>query len=135
LLRYGLQGTLPPLVSPDTARDYIYVDDVIQAYVQLAGSTTSDPGAVYNVGTGTQTSLAEVVDVAKRVLRIDTAPEWGTMKRRSWDTAVWVADNSKIQQELGWRPCFDVEQGFRATVEWFSAASEAAHYETVWAGS
>ena len=34
LIKKGLQGELPPLVSPDTARDFIYIDDVCEAYIQ-----------------------------------------------------------------------------------------------------
>ena len=67
----GLASELPPLVNPETARDYIYVDDVMNAYLLAATRPGEDLGAVYNVGTGIQTSLREVVDVARRVLDIE----------------------------------------------------------------
>src|SRR5438445_622100 len=70
-------------------------------------------GAVYNVGTGVQTSLREVVDIAKRVLAIRAEPQWGSMPNRRWDTTVWVADNRKLREELAWQPAFTFEAGFR----------------------
>jgi nucleoside-diphosphate-sugar epimerase len=74
---------------------------------------------VYNAGTGTQTSLRQVVEIARRVIGIHAEPSWGSMPNRKWDTDVWVADNAKIRRELGWRPRFTIEEGFRKTVEWF----------------
>ena len=68
---------------------------------------------------GTQTTLREVVDVARRVMGITVEPEWGSMPDRQWDTNVWVADNNKAQNELGWRLRHTFEQGFRLMVHWF----------------
>ena len=115
----GLAGELPPLVNPETARDYVHVADVVEACVLAAGQPPAERGAVYNLGTGVQTTLAEIVAVARRVLGITAEPVWGSMPRRSWDTAVWVADNRAIRAALGWQPRFTVEQGFRQLVAWF----------------
>ena len=118
LIRRGLSGELPPLVSPDTARDYVYIDDVVDAFLLAAGSRVQKSGAVYNLGTGVQTSLRQVVDVARKVLAIRAEPQWGEMTARPWDTNCWVADNRLIRQELGWAPQYSFEDGFRNMVEW-----------------
>jgi nucleoside-diphosphate-sugar epimerase len=115
----GLRGELPPLANPDTARDYVYVEDVIDAFLLAATQPIREPGAVYNVGTGIQTSLREVVEVARSVIGIPVEPQWGTMTDRQWDTSIWVADNRKIQAELGWRPHHPFEQALRLTADWF----------------
>ena len=52
LIVHGLRGGLPPLASPDAARDYVYVDDVSEAYVAAASGPRDAGGSVYNVGTG-----------------------------------------------------------------------------------
>ncbi|MEM8805937.1 MAG: NAD-dependent epimerase/dehydratase family protein [Cyanobacteria bacterium P01_G01_bin.38] len=119
LIAQGLQGKLPPLVNPDIARDYVYVDDVNEAYILAATRATPERGAVYNVGTGTQVRLREVVEVACRVLGITAAPEWGSMPNRQWDSSVWIANNHKIQTELGWVPRYSFEQGFKSMTDWF----------------
>lgn len=119
LVLRGLRGELPPLVGPDIARDFIYVADVIEAYLLAAMRPDQESGAVYNVGTGVQTSLREVVEMARRVMDIEAEPEWGSMPNRQWDTSVWVSDNRKLRQELGWQPRVPFEQGLSLMVDWF----------------
>ena len=119
LIRLGLQNKLPPLVNPNIGRDFIYIDDVIEAYLLAAAQPDQEPGTIYNVGTGIQTSIREVVAVAQKVLGITVEPEWSSMPDRHWDTNVWVADNQKTHNELGWQPHYTFEQGFRLMVNWF----------------
>jgi nucleoside-diphosphate-sugar epimerase len=119
LVMHGFRGELPKLVNATVARDYVYVDDVTEAFLLAASQQTSDNDAVYNVGTGRQTSLRDVVEIARRVLEIPVGPAWGSMSNRAWDTEVWVADNTKIRREFQWQPRFTFEEGFRKTAEWF----------------
>ena len=70
LLVCGLRGELPALVSPTVARDYVYVDDAVEAFILAAKTPTADPGAVFNVGTGVQTTLGEIVELAGQQFRI-----------------------------------------------------------------
>jgi nucleoside-diphosphate-sugar epimerase len=119
LITCGLRGELPPLANPATARDFVFVDDVVDAYLLAASAETHQPGGIYNVGTGVQTSLREAVKVARKVFALPVEPEWETLPARAWDTDVWVADNSKLVTRLDWRPRYDFERGFRATVDWF----------------
>jgi UDP-glucose 4-epimerase len=116
----GLGGELPPLVNPDVARDYVHVDDVCEAYLLAATARSDEPGVVYNIGAGIQTTLSEVVETARRVMRIEAEPRWGTMANRQWDTSIWVADNRKAMAQLGWKPRHTFTQGFTAVVNWFS---------------
>jgi dolichol-phosphate mannosyltransferase len=117
----GLEGKLPPFVSPDVARDFVFVDDVVEAYLAAASRRGPEPGAVYNVGTGRQTSIREAVAIARRVLSIESVPEWGTMPNRAWDTSIWVANPEKIERELGWKSRTMLEEGFSRFARWLSA--------------
>jgi len=119
LIQRGLKGELPPLVDPDVARNFVYVDDAVEAYLLAARVRPPELGAIYNVGTGAATTLREVVDVARRVMQISAEPVWNTMPNRSWDTNVWVSDNRKIRSELQWQPLGSFEEGFRLTLDWF----------------
>lgn len=119
LILEGLRGHLPPLVHPQIARDFVYVDDVTEAYLLAATRPSQEPGAIYNLGTGVQTSMREVVEVVQRVMGVAAEPRWGSMPERPWDIDVWVADNGKICRELGWRPVHTFEQGFCSTLNWF----------------
>lgn len=119
LMVKGLDGGLPPLVHPDIARDYVYVDDVCEAYVRAAGQRSAEHGQVYNVGSGIQTPIREVVRVARDLLAIQAEPVWGSMEQRTWDTQVWVSDPRKIQDHLGWSARHSLESGLRDTAQWF----------------
>lgn len=119
LILRGLNGELPSLVNPEVARDYVYVEDVIDAYLLAATRPNQEPGAVYNVGTGVQTTLGEAVNVARQVMGIAAEPKWGSLPHRQWDTNVWVADPRKISDQLGWRPRHTFLQGFSLMVDWF----------------
>jgi UDP-glucose 4-epimerase len=131
----GMAGGLPPLVDPEVARDFVYVDDVCDAYLTAIAAPLPEPGPVYNVGTGVQVRIREAVESARNVLRISAEPEWGTMPNRKWDTQVWVSDSRKIQRELGWRATHTFEQGFRRTVEWHRSEPGILEYYGRNAGS
>lgn len=118
LIRHGLNGTLPPLVDPRIARDFIDVDDVVDAYLLLAQHPAVDNDGVFNIGTGVQTTIAEAVDLARSVFDIAEEPAWGTMENRSWDSGTWYSDPSLAKQSLGFSPKYDFERGFRRMVDW-----------------
>jgi len=119
LIVQGLAGKLPPLVNPDVARDYVHVDDACDAFLLAAATQGQQPGVVYNVGSGVQTTLRQIVDATRRLLNVQVAPVWGSMPERSWDTNVWVSDPSRIMRDLGWSPKHDLENGLLKTIAWF----------------
>jgi nucleoside-diphosphate-sugar epimerase len=130
LIARGLRGELPPLADPSVARDFVYVDDVCDAFVRVAAHRGADPGPVYNVGTGIQSTLADAVEIARRRLPIHGEPAWGSMANRLWDASVWVADTAKIRSVLGWSPRHTLDEGFANLVDWFLAnPSLAARYD------
>src|SRR5207249_3936791 len=88
LIIHGFKGDFPLLVSPDTARDFIYVEDVCDAFIQAATKAHAR-GSVYNLGTGVQTTLREAVEAVRHELKIAAEPQWGSMPARIWDTNVW----------------------------------------------
>jgi len=128
---FAKNGGYPSLVAPTTARDYIYVDDVVAA-IDRALQADIPPGQIYNIGTGVQTSLAEVVALAAEVFSIQDAPVWGSMPQRQWDTDVWIANISRAEAELGWRPNVTFNDGFRNSVTWLTEdATRFRFYESV----
>ena len=116
-----MSAGLPPLASPDTARDYVYVDDVSEACVAVASGPQDAPGSVYNVGTGQQRTLQEVVAIACRALNIHEAPRWDSMPPRAWDTTIWRADVRRLRERLGWTPQNTFTEGLRRSIEWLRA--------------
>ena len=99
-------------------RDYIHVDDLIDAHVLALGHLASGGGSkVYNCGYGSGYSVKEVVGAVRRVTGIDfPAVETG---RREGDPPALIADSALIRKELGWKPSRnDLDFIIRTAWEW-----------------
>jgi nucleoside-diphosphate-sugar epimerase len=108
------------LVDPNIARDYVYVDDIIDAYLKI-DELKNNSGEYFNIGTGTQSTIKETVELSKKISKKSAKFKWGTMENRSWDTNNWVADISKARQLLNWTPKTTLERGIKLTWEWFKS--------------
>jgi UDP-glucose 4-epimerase len=97
-------------------RDYIYVDDLIDAHV-LSLKYLIDGGRsrVFNCGYGKGFSVREVIDEVRKV----TCRDFKVIEsgRRAGDPPSLIADSSLIRQELGWRPLRD-DLGFIVNTAW-----------------
>ena len=99
-------------------RDYIHVDDLIDAHSLALDHLASGGGSkVYNCGYGCGYSVKEVVREVKKVAGVDfKVVETG---RREGDPPSLVADSSLIRRELGWSPAHnDLEFIIRTAWEW-----------------
>ena len=108
------------MASPVTSRDFIHVDDVVAAMLKVDGLAALS-GTVLNLGTGIQTTLAEMVGTLESLAGRPLLAEWNTMPARPWDTETWVADISRLRQALGWTPALSVRDGLAQSIEWFRA--------------
>jgi nucleoside-diphosphate-sugar epimerase len=112
-----LRKESPRLANPAAVRDFIFIDDVIAAYMRaLTGSIT--PGEIYNVGTGRQHSIAEVVGVICELVQGISNPCWGVRDVQRPEPAIWVADVRKITAALDWAPLITLKDGLTRTAEW-----------------
>ena len=118
LVSFGLDGRLPPLVNPEIARDFVYVDDAVAALAGAAEAADFHRGAIFNVCSGRQCTLREVVATARAVLGIAAEPDWGTMPPRAWDTDVWVGDPARAARELRWTATTSLSSGIGRLAEW-----------------
>jgi nucleoside-diphosphate-sugar epimerase len=122
----ALEGELPPLVDPATARDFVFVEDVCDAFLLAAQRAQPGEGAVYNLGSGRQTTLRELVEAARAVFGVAREPAWGAFPARDWDTDVWVADPRRIERELGWRAHTSIADGLTAMGDWLRERPQVA---------
>jgi polyisoprenyl-phosphate glycosyltransferase len=119
LISLGLQGRYPPLVDPEIARDFIYVDDCTRAFVRAALTTCrSAPGQIFNIATGRKTSLREIALQVRALFSIPEEPEFGSMPNRRWDLSNWFGDPRLAHEKLGWTHRHSLEDGLWLTAEW-----------------
>lgn len=118
LVDRALDGCFPPLVAPETARDFVWVGDVCDAFLSAASLEVPDSGLVLNIASGTQTTLRSLVSTAREVFQVRAEPVWGTMEQRSWDTAVWVGDPTQAQAAIDWRASTSPRDGLARLGAW-----------------
>ncbi|MRI58333.1 MAG: ADP-glyceromanno-heptose 6-epimerase [Epsilonproteobacteria bacterium] len=126
ILQFGLQilkGERPRLFegSDRIKRDFIYVDDVIQANIKAAAAKRS---GVYNVGTGKARSFQDIVDILCKELGIHPEYEYipnPFVKQYQFFTQ---ADIDSTREELGFEPQYSLEDGIRADIPYIKKIFE-----------
>ena len=101
-------------------RDYIHVEDLAQAH-QLSVETL-EPGMLraYNMGSGTGTTVSEVLSACEAVVGRKIASE--IKPRRPGDPAILIASPARIAQELGWKPAYnDIQAIVETAWRWHSS--------------
>ena len=89
-----------PTADGTAIRDYVHVSDIAQAHVLAIEKLKEEQGCfTYNIGTGKGYSVQEIIDKVVEVTRRMVPIE--QMGRRAGDPPILVADNKKVQQELG----------------------------------
>lgn len=104
------------LTQPSVARDFIYVGDVAEVYIEAIEKAEEKKGEVFNVGSGEKTSLQELVDAAAFSAGIEAHPRWGAIPVQSYDSDLWQADMEKTFSHFAWRPRTPLEEGIRKTL-------------------
>ena len=117
-----LRGQLPQLMSGTREVDWIYVDDVIDAYLCLAGKEGIE-GETVDVGSGELTSVRGVVEHLTEMIRPGTQAEFGRVADRPFER-VRVADVGHAHSVTGWEPKTTLVEGLRKTVGWYRSNLE-----------
>ena len=93
----------------EQTRDYVYVGDVVAAVLAALGRD----GGVFNVGTGTETSVNELFEACRRVAGVEA--EATHAPARAGEVIRSVLDVSRAERELGWRPQTSLADGLAKT--------------------
>jgi polyisoprenyl-phosphate glycosyltransferase len=123
IVRTGLLGELPPFAAEDVTHDYVFVDDVVEAFVR-SGALVREAarGAILNIGTGAKTSMTEVAQLAISEFELDGTPVFGAVKR-SWDLEEWYSDPRRAMEVLGWEAQTKLAEGLHSTRLWYETGA------------
>jgi dTDP-glucose 4,6-dehydratase len=128
-LSQALAGKPVPIYGAGTnIRDWIYVEDHCRALLTVLEQ--GRPGETYNLGGLQEKPNLELVRLLLKLLR-EMRPELGHLEElitfvpdrpgHDWRYALSIA---KIEEELGWRPQVDLEEGLRRTLSWYLSNPE-----------
>lgn len=109
-----------PIIRSDgtPVRDYVHVQDVVNAYLCLASAGIS-PGAAYNFSSGERVSVLEVVRLIARALGSDLSPD--VRGDAAGELAEQYLDATKAAQELDWKPSRRMAESLAEIIEWYRA--------------
>ncbi|MDP9843233.1 NAD-dependent epimerase/dehydratase family protein [Streptosporangium lutulentum] len=108
-------ATEPPTIFGDgkATRDYVYVADAVEAFLAAADS---ERGGVWNIGTGRETSVLELVEHVCRSAGYDIAPVFAPA--RAGELQHSALDVAAAERDLGWKATMPIKDGIPRVYEW-----------------
>lgn len=103
------------LGDPDAVRDWLYVDDHVQAYLSTLGNKAA-LGQAFNFGTGKGYTTRDTAELIAELAHFSGHIVWNSTPRRPLDARVLIGDSSKAGKLLNWKPKYTLTQGLQKTV-------------------
>jgi UDP-glucose 4-epimerase len=115
-----IESGQPPLILGDGLQtmDFVFTEDIARANLLAAESDATDE--VFNIGSGTETSLHDLATALLRVMESDLEPEYGPARKVNSVTRR-LADVAKAERQLGWKAEVGLDEGLRRLVSWWRA--------------
>jgi UDP-glucose 4-epimerase len=128
-----IEAGQPPLILGDGLQtmDFVFTEDIARANILAAESDATDE--VFNIASGTETSLRELAKALQRAMGSDLPLEFGPPRGVNGVTRR-LADVSLADKRLGWRAEVDLEEGLRRLVAWWRAERSAEDGSSAGAG-
>lgn len=113
-----LHGKTVKLGDPTPARDFLYVDDHVDAYLTCLDNPKAI-GEIFNFCTGREVSIRELVELISKLTGFKGEIHWNTIPARPLDIKKLVGSHDKATRVLGWRPKYTLEEGLRRTIDFW----------------
>ncbi|MCX5695241.1 MAG: NAD-dependent epimerase/dehydratase family protein [Candidatus Omnitrophica bacterium] len=115
-----LRKTPLNIKSPDSVRDFVFIEDVIESYGNVLRNSSNLSGEIFNIGSGKQYSIKYLAEKIARLTGMNAQLSFQKKnKTLMTEPKTWVADCSLSFKELGWSPKFNIEGGLKKTINWF----------------
>ncbi|MFH1836461.1 MAG: SDR family NAD(P)-dependent oxidoreductase [Methanobacteriota archaeon] len=120
IIKNFFEDEAPELTTGEQKRDWVYVDDLVDAYLSLLENPKLRfKHEVFNVGTGNPVSVKNVALRLKRIVGSDLEPNFGVIPPRKNEYKLLSSDITKAKKLLGWEPKTTFDEGLMLTVEWY----------------
>ncbi|MFA5388575.1 MAG: NAD(P)-dependent oxidoreductase [Candidatus Omnitrophota bacterium] len=114
-----LKAKDPGLTSSKNVRDFIFIEDVISAYEKMIYSKDKASGEIFNIASGKQHSVGDIVREVISLTGAKVRPGWKKMDNPRLEPKRWQADISKTYRILKWKPKYDLACGLEKDINWF----------------
>lgn len=111
LLHSALSGQSASLGQPEVIRDFLFLDDAVEACFQAA--QTEFCGEIFNIGSGHGLSLLAVVETLKTLVPSLPDPTWSRAAYRPWDVPCAWLNIKKAKESLNWHPRWSLEAALK----------------------
>jgi nucleoside-diphosphate-sugar epimerase len=121
-----LRSEQPTILGDGTqSRDFTYIDNAVHANLLAAKAPAAEvAGQVFNVATGKRFDLNETFRLLKKIIGYTGDVKYGP--ERAGDVKHSLADLTRAERHLGYKPQVDFEEGLRRTVDWYRQEPKAA---------
>jgi len=113
-----LQGKTVRLGDPTPMRDFIYVDDHVDAYLTCLNNPKAK-GEVFNFCSGRDISIKGLIGLISKLTGFKGKVQWNTIPARPLDIKKLLGSYEKAKKVLGWRPKYTLEEGLKKTIEFW----------------
>ncbi len=115
-ITHMLKGNEVYLGDKTTVRDWLYVDDHVDAYLKALGNKKAI-GEVIQICTGKGYTTEETANLIAKLAGFKGKIVWNSTPRRPLDARILIGDNSKAKKLLDWEPKYNLEEGLKKTIE------------------
>jgi UDP-glucose 4-epimerase len=114
-----LRGEQPTIFGDgEQSRDFTYIDNAVEANLLACKAPPAEAaGKVFNIATGRRATLNETFKLLQEITSYSGSPVYAS--ERGGDIKHSLADISRAEAALGYKPKVDFEEGLRRTVEWY----------------
>lgn len=105
--------------SPNSVRDFIFIDDVVDAYEKTLEKSDNMRGDIFNIGSGKQCLIEKLAEKITRAIDDNIVVKYQKKSLVRIEPKSWVANISKAHIGLKWEPKFNIDAGLRKTIDWF----------------
>ena len=117
-----VQGKSPiKLGDPEPIRDFIFEEDLLNAYVLAAESENNEIlGEAVNITTSEPISIRELAEKIRKITGYSGEIQWNSFPKRALEIPKLNMDNSKVKRLLNWAPKYSIEEGLKITASYYT---------------
>ncbi|MBI5391822.1 NAD-dependent epimerase/dehydratase family protein [Candidatus Woesearchaeota archaeon] len=112
-----LHQTDVPLTLGEETRDFIYIQDLVEAL--LVSSKLTGKGEILNIGTGIESSVRSIAEYIHAITHSRSNLQFGMYPLRPGQPIRYCVNTLKAEQLLGWRATTSLHEGLQKTIAWY----------------